>query len=59
MKMNKITNFLGILVILASVASVFLKDYTWIDVSFGIGSGAGLIYVKNNKLMKELKDLRK
>ncbi|WP_010662531.1 hypothetical protein [Marinilabilia salmonicolor] len=57
--MNKLTSILGVLIILASVATIFLKDYSWMDVSFGIGSGAGLIYVKNNKLMETIKDLQK
>jgi len=54
--MNKLTSFLGIIIILAAAGSVFFQDtITWIDASFGIAAGSGLIYVKNNSLIEAIK----
>lgn len=54
--MNKITNILGIIIIVAASYSVFTSDkIDWMDASFGIAAGAGLIYVKNNSLVDAIK----
>lgn len=53
--LNKLTNIIGILVILAASLSVFLVEkVNWMDASFGIAAGAGLIYVKNNTLVDKI-----
>jgi hypothetical protein len=38
------TTTLGIILILASIASVFVKGLSWSDASFGIGIGLVLIF---------------
>lgn len=47
MKVNNIkqwkTTALGLILILASIASVFVKGLSWADASFGIGTGLVLI----------------
>lgn len=48
--MNKITNALGVLVIIAAVVSVFYLKYTWTDTAFGIMAGCALIYTKSGKI---------
>lgn len=54
--MNKITNVLGAIVILAAVYTVVIKDVTWTEAQFGIYAGIGLVYTKNSKLVSEIKD---
>lgn len=57
--MRKVTNLLGVIVILAAVVSVFiLPDTGWIDASFGIASGVGLIYTKSSHLFNKIRRLR-
>lgn len=47
--MNKITNILGVLLIIAASYSVFALDkVTWFDAMWGIVSGISLIYTKNS-----------
>lgn len=58
--MNRCTNILGVITILAAIFSVFYLDTVgWFDASFGIASGVGLIYTKNSKLINEIIKLRK
>jgi hypothetical protein len=38
------TTALGIATLIASIASVFVKDVSWADASFGIGIGLVLIF---------------
>lgn len=46
--MNKLTNLLGILIIIAAPVSIFLLDkVTWWDSLAGILAGCMLIYVKS------------
>ncbi len=53
---NKLTNIIGIVVIILAAFSVFYcDDIKWMDASFGIAAGAGLIYVKNNSLVSMIK----
>jgi len=55
---NKITTVLGVLLIAAASYSVFRLDKVmWLDASFGIGMGVGLIYTKNSSLSRNLFDL--
>ena len=57
--MNYVTNILGTLLIIAAGVSVFYLDkIDWMDASFGIASGVGLIYTKNSHLLDKLKELR-
>ena len=57
---NKITNILGIAVVLAASLSVFITEKVdWMDASFGIAAGAGLLYVKNNSLISTLTNIGK
>lgn len=45
-----ITTILGAIVILASVASVFVADMTWGEASIGIGAGTAILFMKDDKL---------
>jgi hypothetical protein len=42
-----ITTLLGALVILASLASVFVMDFGWTEASIGITAGVGLLFMKD------------
>lgn len=53
--MNKITNVLGIALIIAAGASPYLiEGMFWGSALLGVGAGAGLIYIKNNRAAKLL-----
>lgn len=58
--MNRVTNILGTLLILAAIYSVFeLDKVSWWDASAGISMGIGLIYTKNSALSDKIFDLIK
>ena len=46
------TTVLGLVIILASIASVFVKGLSWADASFGIGIGVVLIFSPDSILTK-------
>lgn len=46
------TTALGLVLIIASIVSVFLKSVTWADASFGIGIGVVLIFSPDAILSK-------
>lgn len=46
------TTALGLVIIIASIVSVFLKSVTWADASFGIGIGVVLIFSPDAILSK-------
>ena len=46
------TTALGLILILASVASVFVKGLSWSDASFGIGIGLVLIFSPDSILSR-------
>jgi hypothetical protein len=46
------TTALGLVIILASIASVFVKGLSWADASFGIGIGVVLIFSPDSILSK-------
>jgi hypothetical protein len=58
--MNKITGnvkqwkttTLGVIIIIASIASVFVKEIQWSDAVFGIGTGIVLIFSPDTILTK-------
>lgn len=56
MKVNNIkqwkTTALGLVLIIASIASVFVKGVTWSDAVFGIGAGLVLIFSPDSILSK-------
>lgn len=56
MKINNIkqwkTTGLGLVIILASIASVFVKGISWADASFGIGIGLVLIFSPDSILSR-------
>jgi len=56
MKFNNIkawkTTTLGIILILASIVSVFVKSVSWSDASFGIGIGLVLIFSPDSILSR-------
>jgi membrane associated rhomboid family serine protease len=46
------TTALGIILIVASIASVFIKSVTWSDAVFGIGIGLVLMFSPDSILSK-------
>ena len=46
------TTALGIATLIASIASVFVKNVSWADASFGIGIGVVLIFSPDSILSK-------
>ena len=46
------TTALGIATVIASIASVFVKNVSWADASFGIGIGVVLIFSPDSILSK-------
>jgi membrane associated rhomboid family serine protease len=46
------TTALGLVLILASIASVFIKSVSWSDAMFGIGVGLVLIFSPDSILAK-------
>ncbi len=56
MKLNNIkqwkTTALGLILILASIVSVFVKGLSWADASFGIGIGLVLIFSPDSILTR-------
>jgi membrane associated rhomboid family serine protease len=46
------TSALGIILIVASIASVFIKSVSWSDAVFGIGTGLVLIFSPDSILSK-------
>jgi len=46
------TTVLGIILILASILSVFVKSVSWSDASFGIGIGLVLIFSPDSILSR-------
>ena len=56
MKINNIkawkTSSIGIILIAASIASVFVKGLSWADASFGIGIGLVLIFSPDSILSR-------
>lgn len=46
------TTTIGLLIIIASIVSVFLKSVTWADASFGIGIGVVLMFSPDAILSK-------
>lgn len=46
------TTALGLVLVLASIASVFVKGVAWADASFGIGTGLVLIFSPDTILSK-------
>lgn len=46
------TTALGLVLIIASIASVFVKSVTWSDAVFGIGAGLVLIFSPDTILTK-------
>lgn len=46
------TTALGLVIIIASIVSVFLKSVTWADASFGIGIGVVLMFSPDAILSK-------
>lgn len=46
------TTALGLVLIIASIVSVFLKSVTWADASFGIGIGVVLMFSPDAILSK-------
>lgn len=46
------TTALGLVLVLASIASVFVKSVTWSDAVFGIGAGLVLIFSPDTILTK-------
>lgn len=58
--MNRVTNLLGSLLIIAAAYSVFeLEKVSWWDASAGISMGIGLIYTKNSSLSDKIFNLIK
>jgi len=46
------TTTLGLIIIIASIASVFIKEIQWSDAVFGIGAGLVLIFSPDTILTK-------
>jgi len=46
------TTLLGLVIIVASIASVFVKGLSWSDASFGIGIGLVLIFSPDSILSR-------
>ena len=46
------TTTLGIVIILASIASVFVKEVLWADAVYGIGAGLVLVFSPDTILSK-------
>jgi hypothetical protein len=46
------TTTLGVIIIIASIASVFVKEIQWSDAVFGIGAGLVLIFSPDTILTK-------
>lgn len=46
------TTTLGVIMIIASIASVFIKEIQWSDAIFGIGAGLVLIFSPDTILTK-------
>lgn len=46
-KKSVITTVIGVIVIVASIASVFISHTTWTEAVIGIGCGLGLIAAKD------------
>ena len=46
------TTALGLVIIVASIASVFVKGLSWADASFGIGIGVVLMFSPDSILTK-------
>jgi hypothetical protein len=46
------TTTLGVIIIIASIASVFIKEIQWSDAVFGIGAGLVLIFSPDTILTK-------
>jgi len=46
------TTTLGVIIIIASIASVFVKEIQWSDAIFGIGAGLVLIFSPDTILTK-------
>lgn len=56
---QKITTGLGLLMILAAIASVFFKNNSWYDATIGITTGFGLFFMKDDKLVAMFKSSQK
>lgn len=58
--MNKITNVLGVLLIVSAPLSVFfLEKVLWSDAIWGVTVGIGLIYTKNTSFASKIIEVLK